>query len=111
VNWEDSPTDDELADVRHAPAEQLAPYLEHAGDINPEGHFEAMLEDGIEATDEDPLVLYVSDEWGELRASVWDGNHRLLVTLERNPKAAVPYVISRSVDSSHPGFPYDGALG
>ena len=103
--------------LRFAPAVALSRYLEHDGCINDDacggvaGAYLAMLaEAGVCASEDDPIILAVIDDDEGPRASILDGNHRLLLALAEDPTAIVPYLIDREGDSSHPGFPYDGAL-
>lgn len=90
--------------IGYAHARVLRRYLEHMGDVNGSEYLRAMRDAGVEFSEDRPLVLGVYDG---TRASVAEGNHRLL--LSRRDKL-VPYVV-REGDDPGVSLEYDGSLG
>lgn len=102
--------------VQWRPARDLAPWLEHDGTINdeeyatPGGHLAMLADAGAHLSADDPLVINVTTWDDGQRASVHDGNHRLILILADDPDQMVPYVIERDLESTFPGHPYHGEL-
>ena len=92
-------------------------YLEHDGTVNdeeygrPGGHLDALAAAGAQLSNARPVVLSVNA--ATRRASISDGNHRLILALEQaraGHHVLVPVLVSAE-PSTHPGFAYDGTLG
>lgn len=91
----------------------LIAFLEHDGTINDEEgihYLQQMADAGVCATFDDPVVLGLTNEQDQLLASIYDGNHRLILAHEFYHDSKVPVSI-QWVESSFPGVPYDGRLG
>lgn len=115
--WEE---DDEAVDpiigpILYAKANKFEPFLEHDGSINdqdtPGDYLKLMKESNCRFDETDPMLFGVYGEEGNLTASVFDGNHRLILMLEDSPEEEIPYRIVRNPSNSFPGFDYNGELG
>lgn len=86
-------------------AGDLAQYLEHDGSINGDGYLAALDASGETFDEDHPAVLLVWIEDSVPVATLFDGNHRLLLALERDPQDLIPVHIRRddTIVSTMPG--------
>jgi hypothetical protein len=106
-----------MSEVMFAQPCDFEPFLEHWGDVNdeefdtPGEYLDSLAFNKVGFSLNEPLLFGIySWEDGSFTASVFDGNHRLVLALKED-LVEIPYRIVRDPENTFPGYPYSGELG